>query len=103
MVRLVEDPANEVWVSALSIWECRIKQAKGKLFLPPNLGQIITESGFLDLPFNALHAEETATLPPIHADPFDRGLLAQARCEGFTLLTSDRRLAEYGAPVMYVG
>jgi hypothetical protein len=103
MVSLVEDPTNEIWVSSLSIWECRIKQTKGKLFLPENLCDIITENGFLELPFNARHAEETSGLPPIHADPFDRGLLAQARCEELELLTSDQRLAEYGAPVLFVG
>lgn len=103
MVKLVEDPENEVWISSLSIWECRIKQRIGKLFLPVNLDEIIAVSGFLDLPFTARHAEETATLPLIHADPFDRGLLAQARCEGLTLLTSDRLLAECGPPVLFVG
>ncbi|MGN6127424.1 MAG: type II toxin-antitoxin system VapC family toxin [Humibacter sp.] len=56
------------------------------------------EAGYFEVDITSAHAVAVGELPPIHGDPFDRMLVAQARVEGFTLLTSDKRVAEYGPP-----
>jgi PIN domain nuclease of toxin-antitoxin system len=54
------------------------------------------------LPIGSEHAVAIDGLPPIHKDPFDRLLVAQALVEGVTLLTSDERVAQYPGPVRKV-
>ncbi len=94
--------ASEVRFSAASVWEIAIKVTLGKLTLPASadVGAALAESGFLALPVEVAHAEDVRHLPPLHRDPFDRMLVAQARIEGLTLLTADRQLAAYGIPVI---
>lgn len=88
--------ANEVYVSAASIWEASIKAALGKLDADPEeLVAGIEASGFVELPVAARHAARTATLPREHRDPFDRLLLAQALDEPLRFLTADDTLARY--------
>lgn len=90
----------EVFVSAASIWEISIKAALGKLKADPNeVLEAIEPAGFSLLAITGLHAAKVAALPPVHSDPFDRMLVAQALVEPMILLTNDRALAAYGSAV----
>jgi PIN domain nuclease of toxin-antitoxin system len=92
----IADPDNEVFMSAASLWEIGLKVAKGKLQVPANFAQMLRLGGFADLPVHARHAERALTLPPVHGDPFDRMLVAQALEEGLTLVSCDQWIAIYG-------
>lgn len=95
--------ANEVFVSAASIWEISIKSALGKLTADPaEVLAGLEPAGFLVLPVSGEHAAAVAGLPSVHRDPFDRLLIAQARFEPMRLLTNDRTLEAYGEPVLVV-
>jgi PIN domain nuclease of toxin-antitoxin system len=100
---LILDPANEIYVSAASIWEIAIKAALGQIQVEPALVvAAIPESGFRELPVTARHAIEVTALPRHHRDPFDRMLVAQSRIEPMHLLTHDRQLAAYGDSVLII-
>jgi len=74
--------ASEVYVSSASIWEATIKKKLNKLDVEiEELVEAITESGFLELPINSVHAATVSRLSDIHRDPFDRILIAQAISE----------------------
>jgi PIN domain nuclease of toxin-antitoxin system len=92
--------ADVVLVSAASAWEVAIKTALGKLRLPGPFEAAVEESGFRKLPVAFAHAAAVATLPPLHADPFDRMLIAQAIVEGCTVVTGDAQFERYNVPVM---
>jgi PIN domain nuclease of toxin-antitoxin system len=94
--------ADVVWVSAASGWEAAIKQGLGKLRLADSFPWMVEDSDFDELPVTLRHAEQVATLPPHHADPFDRMLIAQARVEGATLVTHDTQFERYDVPVFLV-
>lgn len=96
----IENPENEVLVSAASVWEIAIKKARGKLSAPDNLRSWIGASGFLELPVTFAHAEQAGALPLHHRDPFDRMLVAQAQNEGLVLLTADADIPRYGIRTM---
>jgi PIN domain nuclease of toxin-antitoxin system len=81
----IASPANEVIVSAASVWEIGIKRGIGKVQTPDNLSATIREEGFSELPIGLFHAEQAASLPMHHRDPFDRMLVAQAKAEGLTI------------------
>lgn len=87
--------ADEVFVSAASVWEIEIKRAKGKLTSPADLRWRLAQSGFQELMISGKHAEEAARLPDHHSDPFDRMLVAQARIENLTLMTADDQIPRY--------
>lgn len=89
------DTETEVFLSAASVWEIAIKQALGKLTAPANLIDVLGRCGLVELPIRFRHAAEAGALPALHRDPFDRMLVAQARCEGLTLLTRDEQLQRY--------
>lgn len=92
----IADPANEVFMSAASLWEIGLKVAKGKLRVPADFAQVLRAGGFADLPVHARHAELAITLPAVHGDPFDRMLVAQAIEKGLTLVSCDQWIAAYG-------
>ena len=94
----LEDPENDVWYSAASIWELFIKMAAGKLVLPANFLAAAEASGFESLAIGVGHAAKAAQLAPIHGDPFDRMLVAQAQAEGLVLMTRDRVIPKYPVP-----
>ena len=101
--RLIED-AEEVYVSAASIWEVAIKARLGKIEADVvELAAAIDASGFLELPVSAAHAAGVAHLDLHHNDPFDRLLVAQALAEPLRLLTADEVLAKYSDVVLLVG
>lgn len=99
---LFVEPANELWVSAASIWETAIKHRRRKrdaidaVVSGSRLLDLLTQSGVRLLSITAEHAAEVDHLPPIHGDPFDRILIAQARVEPMRLLTVDPELPKYG-------
>jgi PIN domain nuclease of toxin-antitoxin system len=93
--------ADVVWVSAVSAWEVTIKAALGRLRLDEPFGVLLAADDFTELPLTLAHADALSALPPHHADPFDRALVAQARVEGATLVSHDRALAPYGLPVIW--
>lgn len=97
---LIADSNNYVVVSAVSVWELRIKSALGKLSVPDALEEATRRSGFVELPITFDHAKRAAGLPAVHGDPFDRMLVAQAQIEGFEIVTRDLRLREYGVRVV---
>lgn len=91
----LQDPANEVVVSAVSVWEVEIKRALGKLVAPDSFAAVCREVGFDELAISFAHAERAGTLPPHHSDPFDRMLIAQAMEEGLELVSRDAVFARY--------
>jgi PIN domain nuclease of toxin-antitoxin system len=101
-VRRAIADAQIVFVSAASAWEASIKAALGRLQIPDTIEAGVIDSGFEKLPISFSHAEAAGRLPPHHADPFDRMLVAQARAEGLTLVTHDRRLARYEIEIMWI-
>jgi PIN domain nuclease of toxin-antitoxin system len=96
------DTEAEALISAASVWEIAIKQALGKLTGPPDLLDVVANCGLIELPIRSRHAIEAGALPPLHRDPFDRMLVAQARCDGLTLLSRDPQVHRYDAPLRAV-
>jgi PIN domain nuclease of toxin-antitoxin system len=94
--KLISDPHNVVYVSAVTGWEISIKRESGKLKAPKSLDDAIEESGFLHLPITFFHGEQAGQLMPHHRDPFDRMLIAQAQAEGLTIITGDDNFDLYG-------
>lgn len=86
---------GEVYLSSASIWEIGIKRAIGKLAVPGDLFEIAVDAGCRPLPISWIHAEAAAALPLHHSDPFDRMLIAQARSEGLSLVSSDAKFQAY--------
>ncbi len=102
-VRRVIEAADQVYISAASIWEIAIKARLGKIDADPDeLRAAIEASGFTELPVRAVHAAEVARLALHHNDPFDRLLVAQAITEPLRLLTADAALAPYSELVVLV-
>ena len=97
---LVCDPANMVFASVVSAWEAEIKRALGKLKVPEDLSEQLRSSRISELALRLHHVRALRDLPPLHRDPFDRMLLAQAKADGLTLVTRDRRLRGYGVPLL---
>ncbi len=99
---MLRDPAHLVHVSAVTVWEVEIKRAIGKLSAPEGFAGECLDRGFDPLPIELAHAERAGRLPPHHADPFDRMLVAQARCEQLTLLSRDPQVQLYDVAVRAV-
>lgn len=102
---ILTEPSNTLLFSAASIWEVAIKHALRRADFVTDPGLLrngLLAVGCVELPITGPHAAAVATLPRIHGDPFDRLLVAQAMVEGVILLTVDRTLARYPAPVRVV-
>lgn len=98
IAEIVVSKAGEILFSAVSIWEIAIKSGLGRPDFVVDPTEVISDAeaaGFVELPVAAAAAARISTLPPIHRDPFDRLLIAQAIHEPAKLLTSDRLLAQY--------
>ena len=103
--QLLNDPLNELLFSAASFWEIAIKSGLGREDFrvePRVLRRGLLDNGYTELPVTSQHAVSLDSLPPIHKDPFDRLLVAQAVSEGITLITGDALLARYPGPVRKV-
>jgi PIN domain nuclease of toxin-antitoxin system len=96
----VEDTANTVYVSVISIWEIGIKTSKGKFRSPPDLDRALERQRFQTLPVTLRHARAVEALPDHHGDPFDRMLICQAQLDDLTLITSDRTMRRYPVAVL---
>ncbi len=96
IARDLADAANAFFVSSVSLWELAIKISIGKLnFDLQEIKQACIDSGFQELPVFWTHAQKLLELPPIHKDPFDRLLVAQALSEPMTLITADATVGGY--------
>jgi len=91
----IRDPENDAYLSAASVWEIVIKQALGRLRTPEPASTAALRLGLQPLPITFEHAEATAALPPLHNDPFDRLLMAQAKAESLTLVSHDPAIRTY--------
>ncbi len=91
----IEDGRTSVLVSAVCVWEAAIKSALGKLRVPDDLPEHIDAFDFERLPVTDVHAWAVRALPPIHNDPFDRLLVAQAVCEGATVVSANTVFDSY--------
>jgi PIN domain nuclease of toxin-antitoxin system len=94
-------PANEVLVSAATVWEIAIKRALGRLEGIDDLAERLVAEEFAELPIRWSHAMRAGALPRLHDDPFDRMLIAQAQEDGLVLVSSDATIALYD--VMLLG
>jgi PIN domain nuclease of toxin-antitoxin system len=102
---LIEDAANTLLFSAASLWEVAIKAGLGRDDFRADAGVLrrgLVENGWQELPVTGAHAAAVALLPPIHRDPFDRMLVAQAQVEGVTLVTGDPVVGRYPGAVRVV-
>ena len=102
---LIDNPDNELLFSAASLWEVAIKRGLGREDFKVDarlLRRGLLDNGYSELPIISDHVVATDSLPPIHKDPFDRVLVAQATVEGVTLLTTDSLVAQYPGPIKTV-
>ena len=100
---MLEDPATKLFFSAASLWEVAIKNGLGRSDFrvdPRVLRRGLLENGYSELAVTGAHAVAVDLLPPIHKDPFDRMLVAQAQTEGITLLSADKVLGRYPGPIV---
>ncbi|QHN02867.1 type II toxin-antitoxin system VapC family toxin [Granulicella sp. WH15] len=103
--QLIGNPANELFFSAASLWEVTIKSGSYRDYFqidPTELRHGLLENGYRELSILGDHVLAAKTLPPIHRDPFDRILVAQATVEKIRLLTTDRTVAQYPGPIQQV-
>lgn len=104
-LKLIENPANELLFSAASVWEVAIKRGLERSDFqadPRLLRRGLLDNGYNELAILSDHVVAIDSLPPIHKDPFDRLLVAQATVEGITLLTADSVVAKYPGPLRMV-
>ena len=100
--RLINDPHNEPIFSVASLWEIAIKRSLGRKDFEVDarlLRRGLLDNGYSELPIMSHHVVAIDSLPPIHKDPYDRLLVAQATTEGITLLTVDPIVGRYPGPI----
>jgi PIN domain nuclease of toxin-antitoxin system len=104
LLEIISDTANGVFVSVVAVWETSIKHQLGRIDSPPFSGQQsighFQDAGFSLLNIIPAHAAFVERLPPIHSDPFDRLMLAQAIVENIHFVTHDSRLRQYDAAIL---
>ncbi len=102
---VIADEANEIFVSAASIWEIATKHRIGKLpetgRLLPGIDGHVRRSRFTELPIAFAHAELAGSLEGEHRDPFDRMLIAQAKLEAMAIVSNDRVFESFGVPMVW--
>ena len=96
----IEAAGEDAFVSAASIWEASIKRADGKL-AGPDLADAVASAGLAFLGIDERHATLAGVLAPIHRDPFDRMLVAQATIERLTIVSTDANIARYDVKVLW--
>lgn len=102
---ILNDSAVTPIFSAASIWEVAIKKSLNRPDFkvePGVLRRGLLDNGYEELAISGIHASGVDGLPPIHKDPFDRLLVAQAVAEGIILLTVDTNVAKYPGPIQAV-
>jgi PIN domain nuclease of toxin-antitoxin system len=98
--KAIADADNTVYLGAVVVWELWIKHALGKVELPGRFRAVLDAQPFVSLSVTVEHAHAIARLPPIHRDPFDRMLVAQAQCEGLAIVTRDSSIADYDVTIV---
>jgi PIN domain nuclease of toxin-antitoxin system len=102
---IISDGKNEIFLSAASVWEIAIKAAKGRLVLPESPSLYIPDRMSLyriqPLPVQVSHALHVYDLPPYHADPFDRLLIAQSQLESLPIITADGDFQQYDVEILW--
>ena len=102
VARMVRDPENDVYVSAVATWEIAIKSALGKITTDvARIAQGARDANFEELPVAIAHTARLRTLPSHHRDPFDRLLIAQGIEERLTIVTHDPVIRRYPAPILW--
>ena len=99
---LLSDPSSSLYFSVASLWEVAIKSALGRSDFQVDVAELragLVANDYSEVAIESSHVLRVPILPPIHADPFDRILVAQAMAEGFALLSNDAKLKAYGGPV----
>lgn len=94
----IASPRNTVWISVVSLWEIGIKHSLGRGDMPISAARALDyfqRSGYRSLAIDPEHALAVEALPPLHTDPFDRLLVAQALSEPMRLMTHDAHVARY--------
>ncbi len=102
---LMEASENDLHFSVVSLWEIAIKSGLHRKDFQLDarvLRRGLIDNGYHELAIAGQHAVAIDMLPPIHKDPFDRLLIAQATVEGITLLTDDATVAKYPGPIRLV-
>jgi PIN domain nuclease of toxin-antitoxin system len=102
---LIDDSENSLLFSVASIWEIAIKRGLGRDDFkvdPRLLRRGLLDNGYEELAITSEHAVSVDSLPPIHRDPFDHLLIAQATVEGIILLTADEHVGDYPGPIRKV-
>ena len=101
----IADGTNGIFFSVASAWEIVVKAAAKRIEPPEIAAELIphhvTRNGFEILPIRLAHALGVAELPPVHRDPFDRLLIAQAQIEGLAILTDDSHIEKYRVSVIW--
>jgi PIN domain nuclease of toxin-antitoxin system len=100
-IQAIEDPANEILLSAVVPWEIAIKRAVGKLEASDEYLRLLRDAGVVELPVTIAHTQAVEYLPHHHGDPFDRLLIAQAQLEGATIVTDDIRIRKYDVATIW--
>jgi len=102
---LIEDGENQVFLSAVSMWEIVLKAKAGKLHVEGSVAKVLEEqmrqARISPLAIYPAHVLRVAALPPIHKDPFDRLLIAQAQAENLALVTRDPEIRRYTVQVIW--
>lgn len=102
---LIADMENDLLFSAVSLWEIVIKSGLGRDDFSVDaalLRRSLLDNGYEEVPVAGRHAVAVGLLPPLHKDPFDRMLIAQATVEGVTLMTADDLVRRYPGPILGV-
>lgn len=102
----IADASNTPVFSSASVWEVAVKTARGRESFRVDAAELrggLLASGYREVAVTGEHAVAVGRLPPLHKDPFDRLLIAQAQVERATLLTADPGMAPYGKPVRFIG
>ena len=102
---IITDAEGDVFFSAASIWEATIKASLGRADFdvdPEKTMLCAIANGYRELPIHATHTVGVGALPPIHKNPFDRLLIAQARACDLKLVTADDAISAYGAGILLV-
>ena len=101
----IEEPTNEVMVSAASAWEIAIKAERGRISLPlpaeRYVPDVLTRHDFRSLDVRMAHALRAGSLPVHHRDPFDRLLIAQAQLEDMPIVSADPAIGRYDVEVIW--
>lgn len=97
---IIQNKSNTIYISSASFWEMAIKKGLGRLTFPHNLLEILVSEGFKPLPIHPAECLGIADLPALHADPFDRLLIVQAKIHDLVLITRDAKMSNYPVNVL---